>query len=1358
MNKITIFILAIFSSLLTWAQSGKLFNTDNQLSSSLATQVYQDTNGFIWITTRNGLNVYDGYNFRVFKKVDNDNHHLNTNYINCIAQDQNGNILLGTNRGFLIYDGAQFNNVKLPDKDGKAVTTYVTHILLLKNGDVLVGTSGYGIFIMKRGTRTCLPLKATANKITYINTLLEDKKGRIWIITEEKKLYCLNKKGFLSTHIAGTEGIKAHDIKEDQNGKLYLATKGQGVYQMTPGSSVFTKIANIGDLPINTIYISRDNRLFIGCDGEGISIYNPVQRITYSNPYFSNQINLSKSKVESIIEDKQGNIWFSMFQKGVFMQTQGLYDFGYMGFRLGNHNLIGDNCVTSVFVDKDKNLWVGTDKDGIYKLGIDGKNILGHYMTQATILSICQDLKGRIWVGTYTQGAGLLDASGNYHRLNIQELNNVGTFDLKCDKWGNVWIATMGEGLIKVNPDGDVQIHKMKKNAENNLAVNSIPNNYIAKIALSNDHSRVYVATSLGLACLDVKKNSWTSAFNGKNCLNKGSFSHCIFVDSKNRIWYGTEDGAYCYSTNDLKHPKHYTTTQGLSDNSVASITEDCKGRIWMGTTCGLSKLNVETGNITKFYTENGLQSNEFSDGAVFTANNKRLIVMGGTGGINWFDATRVKQHPWRANVILSGLILGNKPVTPFMKSGSYTITESGTYNTKEFELSHDDNNFTLQLSTLTYNNIEQITYGYSINGEAWRKVQSGINEISFSHMPAGTYHFKIKAICNNYETPIKEFTIVIHPVWYASWWMKCLYIIALIALGALYMNHRKRKEEDRLLLQKHIHAEEMGEAKLRFFMNISHEVRTPLTLILTPLLSLIKEDKDPRRQGIYDLMRKNSERILHLINQMMDLRKIDKGQMVMRMCQTDMVSFVNDEYKLFEQQALAKQINFTFEHDCDKLNAWIDRNNFDKVLMNVLSNAFKFTPTGGKVKMTLTHSPHHVRISIKDSGKGIDKDKLETIFQRFYQNPTTPNDRNVGTGIGLDLTRSLVELHYGTIIARNNVGGQADSQSPKDDEFTTGSEFLITLPLGKDHLKPEEIVESQPEYNEEIKELEDAEIEESMNNGDNSQGENENLNDKTINAKSTIALVEDDNAILEYLEAQLSSNYKILTFHNGKEALPEIIKRKPDLVISDIMMPEMDGNTLCTKIKDNVNTNHIPVILLTAMSREEDQLTGLEMGADAYIVKPFNMDILRRTILNTLSVRRTLRYKFSGQESQEDKVQQIELQSPDEQLMKRIMDVINENMSDSDLSVDMIAKQVGISRVHLHRKMKELTNQTPHSFIRNIRLKQAALLLSDSKHNVADVMYACGFYNAASFSTMFKNLYGCSPREYMNQAKQKNL
>ena len=1349
-------ILACICHLPALAQSGKLFNTDNQLSSNLATQVYQDTNGFIWITTRNGLNIYDGYNFSVVKKGGNDNLELNTNYINCIAQDYDGYVLLGTNRGLLLHNGQYFLDIPLPDGKGNPISTYVTHIGRLQNGDVLIGTSGYGIFLMKKQTRNCTPLKATQGKISFVLTFLEGKRGGLWIISERHELFFLDKNGKLNTHIPGTEGLLAQDIRQDSKGTLYLATKGQGVYQMTPGARSFTKIAQIGNLPIKTIYTSKNDRLFIGCDGEGISLYDPTFKMVYTNPFFSSQTNLSKSKVENIIEDKQGNIWFSMMQKGVFMQPQGLYDFGYMGFRSGNHNLIGDNCATSVLIDKDNHIWVGTDKDGIYQLAPNGKGCLGHYVPQATVLGICQDLKGRIWIGTHENGVGVLDGSGNYHPLDIKELENIGTFDIKCDKWGYVWFATMGKGIFCISPDGKVKNYQMQSNADNDSKMNSLPNNYIAKIAFSKDHTRVYAATSVGLACLDRKKNSWTSAFfGGGNCLNRGSFSHCVFVDSHDRIWYGTEDGAFCYNPRDIQHPKHYTTAQGLTDNSIVSFIEDNLGRIWIGTTSGLSKINVKEGTITKYYVENGIQSNEFSDGAACATPDRRFIVMAGTGGINIFEATRVKQHPWNATVKLSGFLLGNKHVVPFMKSGSYNITEKGVYDTKEFHLAHDDNSFTLQLSTLTYNNVEQIVYAYSINDEEWRKVQSGINEISFSHLPPSTYHFKVKAICNNYETPIKEFTIIVHPAWYAGFWAKCVYFLIFFLLINAYMRHRKRQEEDRLVLQQHIHAEEMGEAKLRFFMNISHEIRTPLTLLLTPLLSLIKEDKDPHRQSIYDMMHRNSERILHLINQMMDLRKIDKGQMAMHMCKTDMVGFINDEYHLFEQQALAKQICFTFQHDDEQLPVWIDRNNFDKVLMNVLSNAFKFTPTGGKIQISLSHTDHHVRISIKDSGKGIDKDKLETIFQRFYQSPTNPNDRNVGTGIGLDLTRSLVELHYGTIIARNNADSLGVDASAGEENFKTGSEFVITLPLGKDHLKPEEILEEKVEEGKNKEEL--NELGEMENEGENGK-EGAEPEKQISTAKSTIAIVEDDEEILKYLEAQLSDNFTILTYPNGKVALPEIIRQVPDLVISDIMMPEMDGKTLCSKLKSNVNTNHIPVILLTAMSREEDQLEGLDMGADAYITKPFNMDILRRTIRNLLSVRRMLRNKFTGQESQEDKVEAVSVKSPDNQLMERIMEVINENISDSDLSVDIIAQKVGISRVHLHRKMKELTNQTPHSFIRNIRLKQAARLLKDNKHNVTEVMYACGFSNAASFSTMFKNLYGCSPRDYMKQALEKKM
>lgn len=785
----------------------------------------------------------------------------------------------------------------------------------------------------------------------------------------------------------------------------------------------------------------------------------------------------------------------------------------------------------------------------------------------------------------------------------------------------------------------------------------------------------------------------------------------------------------------------------------MASITEDYQGNIWLGTIKGLNKLALKSGTITKFYTESGLQSNEFSDASVCTTQDKKVILMGGSGGINWFQADRVKQHPWQAKVVISGFVVNNKTVTPGMESGSYTITDSWVTVAREFNLSHDDNTFSLQLSTFTYNNVEQIRYAYSINGDAWRTVPAGQNELAFSHMAPGSYKYRIKAICNGYETPVKEFTIIVHPAWYASIWAKLFYLLLLIAAIMLYLCHRKHQMEDLLILQQHIHAEEMGEAKIKFFMNISHEIRTPLTLIITPLLSLIKEDKEPHRQGIYEIIRKNSERILHLINQMMDLRKIDKGQMVMRMCKTDMVSFINEEYDLFKQQAIAKSIDFEYQHDCEELPVWIDRNNFDKVIINTLSNAFKFTPTAGHILLSLTHTGHHAYISIKDSGIGIPKDKLETIFQRFYQTPADPNERNVGTGIGLDLTRSLVELHYGTISARNNEG-------EKGSKFEHGSEFIIRIPLGKDHLKPEEIIEEEEMKKEQNKELAEAEQEEQLAENNDQPAETLNNSDTTPasakGAKAEIVIVEDEEDIQEYLKAQLSSDFKIRTYPNGKVALNEILKNKPDLVISDIMMPEMDGTTLCAKLKSNINTNDVPIILLTAKSREEDQLEGLQTGADAYILKPFNMDILHRNIINLLTVRRTLRNKFTGNESQNHQVEQIEMQTPDNSLMQRVMEVINENINDSDLSVDMIAQKVGISRVHLHRKMKELTNQTPHSFIRNIRLQQAAKLLKDGKQSITEVMYACGFSNSASFSTMFKNLFGCSPREYMQNAMKK--
>lgn len=1352
-SQLIITMMICLFSIQAWAQSGKLFNTDNQLSSNLATQVFQDKSGFIWIATRNGLNNYDGYHINVIKKDMSNFLGLNSNYINSIAQDEKEHILLGTNNSLLEFTGSEFLKIPMLDSKGEELATYVKQVYPLRNKDVAVATSGYGIMLKKQDEQKCHAMKGEVEKLKYIHKLLEDKRGRLWIITEDGKLYRKETNGRVTSHFAGTEGVGAQDIQQDALGNIYLASKNQGVYLLRAGSNVFTRISSIGNLPIDNIYISRNNKLYIGSDGLGIYVYDPQTGFLQDNPLFSRLVNLAKSNITSIIEDNQGNIWVSMLQKGVFMQSNIQNDFNYMGFRLGNRNVIGENCVTSLSINQGNQVWVGTDKDGLYLFNIATRSVEGHFLNQNTVLTLCKDQQGRTWVGTYTDGLGYMDAAGSFHPVDLGISKSVGIFDIKQDPQGNIWIATMGEGLFCLQKDGSRRNYKAKYGADNNLKVNSLPNDYLVKMALSKDGNQVYIATTVGLACLDRKRNSWVSTFKGINCLNKNRFSHCVFVDSKDHVWYGTEDGAFCFDFRKGIKPKLYTTANGLTDNSVASITEDYQGNIWLGTIKGLNKLALKSGTITKFYTESGLQSNEFSDASVCTTQDKKVILMGGSGGINWFQADRVKQHPWQAKVVISGFVVNNKTVTPGMESGSYTITDSWVTVAREFNLSHDDNTFSLQLSTFTYNNVEQIRYAYSINGDAWRTVPAGQNELAFSHMAPGSYKYRIKAICNGYETPVKEFTIIVHPAWYASIWAKLFYLLLLIAAIMLYLCHRKHQMEDLLILQQHIHAEEMGEAKIKFFMNISHEIRTPLTLIITPLLSLIKEDKEPHRQGIYEIIRKNSERILHLINQMMDLRKIDKGQMVMRMCKTDMVSFINEEYDLFKQQAIAKSIDFEYQHDCEELPVWIDRNNFDKVIINTLSNAFKFTPTAGHILLSLTHTGHHAYISIKDSGIGIPKDKLETIFQRFYQTPADPNERNVGTGIGLDLTRSLVELHYGTISARNNEG-------EKGSKFEHGSEFIIRIPLGKDHLKPEEIIEEEEMKKEQNKELAEAEQEEQLAENNDQPAETLNNSDTTPasakGAQAEIVIVEDEEDIQEYLKAQLSSDFKIRTYPNGKVALNEILKNKPDLVISDIMMPEMDGTTLCAKLKSNINTNDVPIILLTAKSREEDQLEGLQTGADAYILKPFNMDILHRNIINLLTVRRTLRNKFTGNESQNHQVEQIEMQTPDNSLMQRIMEVINENINDSDLSVDMIAQKVGISRVHLHRKMKELTNQTPHSFIRNIRLQQAAKLLKDGKQSITEVMYACGFSNSASFSTMFKNLYGCSPREYMQNAMKK--
>ena len=1305
---------------------GKFFTTDHQqLSSSFVSQVYLDHDGFLWITTRNGINRYDGYQFRVFKKENEADKTLYSNYVNGMMQDRNGLFYFGMYGALQTWDGEQFHNVTLLDHEGKPSYGYATCFLERANGDLLAGTSGLGVMKFS-DKQTARQLGGVFAGLHTVNSLLEDKDGRLWIVTDQDGLLCYDGKS-LRHYLNDRKDLILGQLCSDRQGHVYVGTNA-GLYRQQGDS--FVHVTATGNRSVSALFCDRYDCIIVGYDGKGIAIYDPKKDTVIDNPFFSMEVDLAKSKVYSIIEDRNGNLWFGLLQKGLYRQPIAPNGFNYMGYRLGHErNAIGSACVVSVLIDSKHRTWVGTDKDGLYVFDANDR-LLRHLLDgfPSTIMAIEEGSDGRIWIGSYGEGGGWIDPAGmKYHPITYPLDDHLIIMDIAADKEGRLWVATMRHGMLCITPgDQQIRTYVMKPGADNDRMVNSISNNFVSQLYVSDDGQRVYAATSMGICCLDVASGSWTKVFDS-NCLN---YSEPVRVvrEYDGRVWYGTNVGLYCY---DLKtrETRHYTADDGLSDNGIASIERDRQGKMWITTSHGMTLFDPDKGPSGNYFTDDGLQSNEFSDGCSCCTPDG-TIIFGGTGGVTWFKPEKILQSQWEASVQLTSLTINGTPVNTATRSGSYQVTDTPVTASSHFELGYHDNSFAIQFSTLTYENPEHITYLYSINGEPYRMMPAGHNELSFTHLPPGTYRFRVKAERNNIQTPERSFTLVVHSPWYRSAWAYFFYALIIGLFLWQFFTYRYHRMQNRLRLQAHIHAEEMGEAKLRFFMNISHEIRTPMTLIITPLLSLIKNEDNPERKNVYETIRRNAERILNLINQMMDLRKIDKGQMQMRMSEQNLVGFINDIYTLFGHQAKSRQINFSFEHDCDRLPVWIDRSNFDKVVVNVLSNAFKYTPAGGEIGIRLTHDDQHAVIAVRDNGEKIPEDKLEKIFQRFYQADSTSNDRNAGTGIGLDLTRSLVELHHGTITVHN---------------LDKGCEFVITIPLGKDHLRPEEIITETDLPQETLMSL--AEEPEPVE-----EKEEVTPMEQPAASGNSIVIAEDDDEIRNYLEAELSRDYDVHTCVNGREALAEIYRIKPSLVISDVMMPEMDGHALCSQLKSNSSTNFIPVILLTARSREEDRLEGLETGADAYIVKPFNMDILRRTIHNMLDSRRLLRMKYERTDGLEEQMEEIRLKSPDEKLLDKIMECVRKNLTNSDLNIDMISDEVGISRVHLHRKMKELTGQTPHDFIRSIRLKKAAQLLTERGMNVTEVMYACGFANSASFSTIFRKYYGMSPRDYMRE------
>ena len=1341
--KIKLLLLFLVIELLTtniYPQSTRLFTVNNELSSSLINQIYQDKKEIIWIATENGLNKYDGSKFVIYKHDKDIPNSILNNYVQIVYESTRNNLFIGYLSGLQLYDRGSDKFIEIPMYllEGLPIKPHVTSIVEKENGEILIGTTGHGLFIFDSKKKQAQQLKLSINAY-FINALFVDKEKKLWISTNNTGLLCIDAKNKYNQYF--TKEQKMNNITcitQDNNNAIYVGTLAKGLFIYNNKNKAFAQVPNSSHLSIKSL-ISKDEKILIGTDGDGMKIYDIKRKEITEADYNTNTSNFDKFKIHSIAVDQKNNLWLGIYQKGVMLLPTSTNQFNYIGNKSNTHNFIGSNCVMSICKDSQGVLWVGTDNDGIY--GIDLiKNTHVHYNKNnsnipLTIMCIIEDSEKNLWIGSYMQGMAKLDRNTGYCQY-ITNLSNNGTNDINIyslaeDSEKNLWIGTMGSDLYcmnilsgKITPYHSVSGTKYREDS------NILHNGWI-NCLLYTKKNQLYIGTYDGMGCLDLNKKNFTTTYK-RNRILPGNVIYSLYEDKAGNIWAGTLEGLICINHKTQKET-YYTTKNGLTSNTIYGMQGDKLNNLWISTNFGISKLIPGANQFQNYYANDGLQGNEFSRSAACTDKDGH-VYFGGIDGITYFDPKKITNPVKALKIRITDFYIHDKAVRQGELSGGNNIIDTDVMEADRFRLCHKDNSFSIEFSTTEFDNPERITYMYSMNSDSWVTLHPGINRVSFSNLSPGTYHFKVKAKDYNTYSNTKEILIKIYPAWYVSTVAKLIYFILFALSIYIIIEQIRQRQQIRNEMQKHIHAEQINEAKLQFFINISHEIRTPMTLILSPLQKLISTDKNGERQLTYNTIYRNAERILRLVNQLMDIRKIDKGQLVLKFEEVNIVSFVKDLLSTFEYEAKIKQIEIKFNPQTENISGWIDPKNFDKVILNLLSNAFKFTSEKGEIEIWIQKSENvntikpelqrYIEIIISDNGISIPENETSRIFERFYQINNNLNNSNVGTGIGLHLTHSLVELHHGNIRVENN----------KDKK---GCRFIIQIPSGKEHLKSEEmqaesanekmhIMTVMPSY------------------------EDEKVENKTRKSKNRILVVEDDEEIRKYICNELSAGYHIIESSNGKEALNIVLTKIPDLIISDIMMPEMDGLSLCHKVKQNITTNHIPVILLTAKTSEKDQLEGLENGADAYIVKPFNIAILQKSVKNIISNREILKNNFNGQQQQDKNIKKISLKSPDDKLLEKIVNVINNNLSNPNLNVDMITTEVGISRVHLHRKLKELTNQTSQNFIRNIRLKQAASVLAQKHHNISEVAAIVGFNNIGYFSTAFKELYGVSPTEYM--------
>lgn len=1316
---------------------------EHGLSNNSVICVYQDHNGFMWFGTFDGLNRYDGYQFKVFRNRVGDTTSLVDNTIYTIQEDKNLNLWIAGRKGVCVFNPVKQSFFPVSFFDLKNQTEKSTgniHALTVDNSDVFVGTENNGLLVFpnaaSKGKQIPL-LTSTSFLQHYQVTTIEkhENKQFIWLFSENEGLGVYDRKTN-AVRIVNTYFKKINCMRADYKGHLWIGTDN-GLFRYDIGTNSFSENYLNSPSRIVNIGIDKTGTLWLSSDGEGLFTLSPQTNQVVSFTVNGKNV-LTSNAVFSVYEDAEGRKWIGTLRGGIDVIQPKQNPFKKVYDNLDKASTPSRNFINTFCETSDKNIWIGTSGGGL-KYWDRRSNTYQYFLHQSQepasissniITYLINDASNQTWIATWNGGVDRFNQHSKsfdhytcYNPYTATAENNV--WLLYEDSKKNVWAGTTNNGTLYT-------FNKKKNKFE------------------------LFDPKLVNIQCLaeDEQNNLWGGNYSSLIKIDRTNKRHSVYEigyavrsiheDKTGTLWVGTDGGGLLKFNKQNGSFVRFTMDNGLPNNSVLRILEDKKGNLWLSTLSnGLSQFDTRKKQFRNFSQSDGLQSNQFNFNAA-TVLSTGEFMFGGINGFNIFYPDSIYERKEIPKLFLTSIKVNDRGIE---ENESY-VKERSFEEIKKITVPYDQAIISLDFVTLDYNGTDKIKYAYQLQG--WDKIWNYVNNVrtaNYSRLQEGTYTFKVKVTNSDGvwsgETQLLKITIL--PPWYRTWWAYTLY--ALILFGAIYLYVVYSKRQERLKYEvKLAHLEnekekELTEKKISFFTHISHEFRTPLTLIINPLKDLVSLKSNEREKKDVFMIYRNARRLLSLVDQLLMFRKVESIDQQLRIEKFDIVEACREVFLSFNHHAISKSIDFSFEKANNELFVYGDKEKIEIILFNLVSNAFKYTNAGGRINLSVGENLHQVEISVKDTGSGIPGDVGNKLFESFYQANNTDKASQTGFGIGLYVSQRLANAHHGKLAYTS--------------EQAKGTEFRLSLLKGRDHFPTQNISEEYKSENQStiLQELvEDPAIEGVLSIDQPPQENKSKVIDKLTSDLPSMLIVDDNAEIRSYIRQIFAETFNVYEAEDGTDGYDLVLKESPDVVISDIKMKKMDGIELCQKIKNNPSVAHIPVILLTASSSDEIKLKGIEGGAEDYITKPFDKEIIVARVQNILKGRNRLQQYFFNAVTLKPVTS---IAGEHKQFIERCIAVVEDHLDNPDFTIQIFCKAIGMSHPSLYKKVKAVSGLTINVFIRYIRLRKAAELLITTDKTITEIAYITGFNDIRYFREQFFELFKMKPSEYVKNYRK---